>query len=88
MDAQEVVDLAREALWIGLLISAPVLLAGIVVGLVVSFLQALTQIQEQSISFVPKILAMTIAFAAALPWLVAIMVEYSRELIARIPAAL
>lgn len=87
MDAQAAIDLGREAIMITLLISAPVLLAGMVVGLVVGLLQALTQIQEQTIAFVPKIVAMTLALSIALPWLMAQMLEYSRQLFTMVPDA-
>lgn len=87
MDAQAAIDLGREAIMITLLISAPVLLAGMAVGLVVGLLQALTQIQEQTIAFVPKIVAMTLALSVALPWLLAQMLEYSRHLFTMVPEA-
>lgn len=70
---------------IALLVSAPVLLVGIGVGLLIGLLQALTQIQDQTLSFVPKILAMLTAFAIGLPWLIQRMVEYSGTLISNIP---
>lgn len=85
MDAQQAVDLGREAIWIALLIGAPVLLAGMVVGLAIGLLQALTQVQEQSVAFVPKILVMVLTLSLTLPWLIARMVQYSSELISGIP---
>ncbi len=66
-------------------IGAPVLLAGLVVGLLIGLMQALTQIQEQTVSFVPKLVAMVVVLALALPWLIDQLVEYSRQLIGRIP---
>ena len=85
MDPNDAVDLGREAIAMILLVSAPVLLAGMVVGLVVGLIQALTQIQEQTVAFVPKIVAMVLALSVALPWLVSRMVEYSRDLFMNIP---
>ena len=85
MEPQQAIDLGREAMSIALLLSAPVLLVGIGVGLLIGLLQALTQIQDQTLSFVPKILAMLMAFAIGLPWLVQRMVEYSGTLISNIP---
>ncbi len=76
MEVSDVIDLAREALWVAFLLGAPILAAGMIVGLVVSFLQALTQIQDQVIAFVPKLLAVGLTFAIALPWLLAILLEY------------
>ncbi len=81
MTPQDAIDLARNAIWIGLLISSPVLVAGMVVGLVIGLLQALTQIQEQTIAFVPKIVAMVLVLALTLPWLITQMVQYSEDLI-------
>jgi flagellar biosynthetic protein FliQ len=86
MDVPHVVDLTREALWISFLVAAPILGTGILVGLVVSLLQALTQIQDQAIAFVPKLLAVGLAFAATLPWLLSILMEYSEQLLGNFPA--
>jgi flagellar biosynthetic protein FliQ len=85
MDAQTAIDLSRDALWVSLLVGAPVLLAGLVVGLLIGLLQALTQIQEQTVSFVPKLIAMVVVLALSLPWLIDQLVEYSRQVIGRIP---
>jgi len=85
MDPQDVVDLGRQAIWIGLLIGSPVLLAGMVVGLVIGLLQALTQVQEQTIAFVPKIVAMVLVLSLTLPWVITRLVEYSSEVITSIP---
>lgn len=81
MDTQAAVDLFRTAIWVGFLISAPVLLAGMVVGLVLGLLQAVTQIQEQSLVFVPKVAVMVIVFLLTLPWMLVQMIEYSQELL-------
>lgn len=85
MNPQDAVDLGRQAIWITLLIGSPVLLAGMAVGLIIGLLQALTQIQEQTISFVPKIVVMFLALSLALPWLTMQMLDYSSELISSIP---
>ena len=85
MDPQTAIDLTREALWMTLLIGAPVLAAGLIVGLVISLFQALTQIQEQTVVFVPKIIAMLLVLSVALPWLIAHMLQYTNDLIAGIP---
>ena len=68
-----------------LMTAAPVLIAGMTVGLLIGLFQALTQIQEQTIAFVPKIVAMIMTLSIALPWLVGQMVQYARELIENIP---
>jgi flagellar biosynthesis protein FliQ len=85
MDSQAVIDIGREAIWNMLLIGAPVLVAGMAVGLLIGLLQALTQIQEQTVAFVPKLIAMVLVLSLALPWLIARMVQYSSDLIAGIP---
>jgi flagellar biosynthetic protein FliQ len=88
MDAQAAIDLGREALRMSLLLGSPVLLAGMVVGLAIGLLQALTQIQEQTVSFVPKIVAMVAILGLTLPWLISQMVRYSSDLITSIPGRL
>ncbi|HUT10840.1 MAG TPA: flagellar biosynthesis protein FliQ [Thermoguttaceae bacterium] len=88
MNPQDAIDIGREAIWTALIVSSPMLVAGMVVGLLVGLFQALTQIQEQSLAFIPKIVAMIIALSLMLPWLVARMLQYSTELIERIPTRL
>lgn len=88
MQPADAIELARHAILIMLLVSAPILIAGMVVGLVVGLFQALTQIQEQTVAFVPKIIAMVLALSITLPWIVYRMVEYSRDLISNIPEML
>ena len=70
-------DMAREALLITLTISAPILVAGILVGLVISIAQAVTQIQEQTLSFVPKIAAMILVSVALLGWIASQLVDFA-----------
>ena len=85
MEPQEAINLGREAIWMALLIGSPVLLTGMAVGLLVGLFQALTQIQEQTIAFVPKIVAMVLTLSIALPWLITRMLQYSGDLITSIP---
>jgi flagellar biosynthesis protein FliQ len=85
MDPQQAIDLGREALWTTLLIGSPVLVAGMVVGLVIGLFQALTQIQEQSVVFVPKIVVMLLVLSVSLPWLLSHMLHYTTGLIGGIP---
>ena len=70
-------ELVREALLITLTISAPILVAGIMVGLIISIAQAVTQIQEQTLSFVPKIAAMILVAVALLGWIAAQLVDFA-----------
>jgi len=88
MEPQDAIDLGREAVWTCLMIGSPVLLAGMLVGLLIGLFQALTQIQEQTVAFVPKIVAMVLALSITLPWLIARMVQYSTDLIDGIPTRL
>ncbi len=85
MTTDFVVGLMAETVKVALLVSAPVLIVGLVVGIVISLLQAVTQIQEMTLVFVPKIVAVMIVLVAALPWMINIMVTYTHNLIANIP---
>jgi len=80
MDTGQAVDLVRHSLIMALTVSAPMLLIGLVVGIVVSLLQAVTQIQEQTLSFIPKIVAMVAAAIALAPWTAQRLMDYSREM--------
>ncbi len=80
-----VVDVARDALMLSLTLSGPLLLAALVVGLVVSVFQAVTSIQEQTLSFVPKLLAVGLVFLVLLPWMLQEIVRYTTELFRSLP---
>jgi flagellar biosynthesis protein FliQ len=88
MNPQDAIDLSREAVNIALVIGAPVLVTGMIVGLAIGLLQAVTQIQEQTVSFVPKLVAMVLVLSLTLPWLIHQMVQYSHDLIVNIPNTL
>ena len=75
------IDLAREMLIIALKIAAPILVAGVLVGLVVSIFQSVTSIQDQTVTFVPKIVVMIVVAIVLLPWITARLVEYTAELL-------
>jgi flagellar biosynthesis protein FliQ len=81
-----VVDLARNMIMTALLIASPMLVVALAVGLVVSIIQAVTQIQEQTLSFVPKLVAVAVRFIIALPWIIQIMVKYTSELFRSLPS--
>jgi flagellar biosynthetic protein FliQ len=74
------IELVRTALIITLKIAAPILLAGIAVGLVVSILQSVTSIQDQTLAFVPKIVVMVLAAAVLIPWIAQRLIEYAADL--------
>ena len=69
-----------------LMISAPMLIAGLIVGLAISIMQAVTQIHEVTLTFIPKILAVSITLMAALPWMLQKMLDFMRTLMLGIPA--
>ncbi len=86
MDAQQVFTLGQQGLTMLLIVAAPVLLAVLVVGLVVSVLQAATQINESTLSFVPKVLAAVAVLTIAGPWMLTTLVEYLQRTLQMIPS--
>lgn len=84
MSGTEVLDVGRSAIWLTLQLSAPILLVGLVVGVALGFFQALTQIQEQTLTFAPKILAVFIALLLFLPMMGALMASFMQQIAARI----
>lgn len=86
MNAQGVLTIGQQALYMLLMISAPVLLTVLVVGLVVSIFQAATQINEATLSFVPKIVAAVAVLALAGPWMLNTLVEYLQRTLQAIPS--
>jgi len=84
MDAA-VLSMGQKAVSMALVLSAPFLVTGLVVGLVISVFQAATQIQEMTISFVPKIVAVVLAGVVFGPWLLKVLVSFTRELLTGIP---
>jgi flagellar biosynthesis protein FliQ len=87
MDAQQVLGAGQEGLWVLLMVSAPVLLVVLVVGLVVSIFQAATQINEATLSFVPKIVGAVAVLAVAGPWMLSTLVDYIQRTLQGIPGA-
>ncbi len=87
MDAQQVFTLGQQGLHLLLMVSAPVLLTVLTVGLVVSLLQAATQLHEATLSFVPKVLAAVAVLALAGPWMMTTLVEYIQRTLLAIPGA-
>jgi len=85
MTSQSVLSLVQEAMWITFLVSAPLLLVTLVVGLVIAVLQAATQINEMTLSFIPKLVAMFATLVVAGPWMLAILADYTQRLFERIP---
>jgi flagellar biosynthetic protein FliQ len=88
MDAQQVFTVGQQGLMLMLMVAAPLLLTVLVVGLVVSVLQAATQINEATLSFVPKVLAAMVTLAITGPWMLTTLVEYIQRTLLSIPSAI
>ena len=88
MNAQMVLTMGQEALWTLLMVSAPVLGVVLVVGLLISLFQAVTQINESTLTFIPKLVAAMLVFALAGPWMLNVLIDYIRRTIEAIPASL
>lgn len=86
MSPEMVVTIGRQALEMTLMLSAPLLLTALAVGLIVGIFQAATSINEMTLSFIPKLLAMAAVLALTGPWMIRSLVEYSRGLIESIPS--
>ena len=87
MDAQQVFTVGQQGLYLLLLIAAPILIAVLLVGLVVRVFQAATQINEATLSFVPKIVAAVAVLVVAGPWMMSTLVEYMQRTLLAIPSA-
>ena len=87
MNAQMVLSMGQDALLMLLMVSAPVLGTALMVGLLVSIFQAVTQIHEATLAFVPKLVAVIAVFAIAGPWMLTMLVEYIRRILESIPAS-
>ncbi len=81
-----VVDLARHAIMMALALATPMLAVALAVGLAISVFQSVTQIQDQTLSFVPKLMAVTAVFLLALPWMIQTAVKYTSELLRSLPS--
>jgi flagellar biosynthesis protein FliQ len=85
VNSQTVLTIAQQALTVTVLVSAPMLLTALIVGLVVSIFQAATQINEMTLSFIPKLVAMFAVLLFAGPWMLAVLVDYVQRLFQSIP---
>jgi len=85
MTPQYVLSLGREAIMVTLMVSAPMLAFGLVIGLVISILQAVTQIHEMTLTFIPKIVAVAVALLIFMPWIINLMVDFTTRLLSSIP---
>ena len=85
MTTEWVLTLGREAIITALMVSAPMLLLGLLVGLTISIMQAVTQVHEMTLTFIPKILAVAMALLVFLPWIINQLVQFTTRLIMTIP---
>ena len=85
MTPEAVMSIGRHAMEVTLLIAAPMLLIALAIGLIVSIFQAATQINEMTLSFIPKLIGVFIALMIAGPWMLAVMLDYMRQLFTGIP---
>ena len=81
MTTEWVLSMGREAIIVALMVSAPMLLLGLLVGLTISILQAVTQVHEMTLTFIPKILAVAMALLVFRPWMISQLVEFATRLI-------
>ena len=84
MEAPEMLDLARQGIWVLMIVAAPLMVTALVVGLAVSLVQALTQIQETTLTFVPKLVSMLLVMALAMPFMLQSLEDYGQKLFERI----
>ncbi|MGB5233821.1 MAG: flagellar biosynthesis protein FliQ [Candidatus Macondimonas sp.] len=85
MTPETTMEIARHGLWITILLAGPLLAAALIVGVVVGLFQAATQINESTLSFVPKLAAIALALMVAGGWMLGLLVDYTRELYQSIP---
>lgn len=86
MNGAEVLDIARDAIWLTLQLSAPVLIVGLIVGVGIGLIQALTQIQEATLVYAPKIVAIFVSLLIFLPLMGALMAQFMNQIATRISA--
>jgi flagellar biosynthesis protein FliQ len=88
MTPENVMDLARSTLMITSMIAAPLLLTALVTGLLIGMLQAATQINEATLSFIPKLLVLVLALFVSGPWILRLLIDFTRNLYANIPTVI
>ncbi|MCL6485994.1 flagellar biosynthesis protein FliQ [Janthinobacterium lividum] len=85
MTPESVMTLGRHAMEVTLMVAAPMLLVALIIGLIVSIFQAATQINESTLSFIPKLVGIFVALIAAGPWMLSVMLDYMRQVFTGIP---
>jgi flagellar biosynthetic protein FliQ len=86
MEPATVIDLGRNALWTVMLVSSPMLLVALAVGLFIGVIQAATSINEMTLSFIPKLIALGLAMSLFGAWQLTVMIDYTKDIYKRIPA--
>lgn len=86
MENDWVMEIVNQAIQVAMMLSAPMLIGALVVGILVSIFQAVTQINEQTLSFIPKILVIVVALVIFSPWMIEILTSFTKDLIVRIPS--
>ena len=86
MTPETVTTIGQQALWVTMLIAAPMLLSALAVGLLIGMFQAATQINEMTLSFIPKLLILVASLVVAGPWMLSVIVNYTRQLMEQIPS--
>jgi len=85
MEFGAAIELGRNAFFLAIMASAPILGIGLIVGLLISLFQAVTQLQEQTLTFAPKIVAMVVAASVFIPWIANRMIDYARQMLGSTP---
>jgi len=85
MTPESVIAMGRTAMEVTLMVAAPLLLVALIVGLIISIFQAATQINEQTLSFIPKLVAVFVTLVIAGPWMISVMTDYMRNVFSGIP---
>ncbi len=86
MTPETVTTIGQQTLWVIILISAPLLLSALAIGMLVGMFQAATQINEMTMSFIPKLLVLVIALTVAGPWMLSVIMNFTRQLVEQIPS--
>ncbi len=85
MDTSSVIDLAREAMWVTIMVSAPLLAVVLIIGVLIGIVQAATSINEMTLSFLPKLVGLALVIVICGNWQIAVLVDYARGMFQRIP---
>ena len=88
MTPESIMEFGQHAMYIAMLVAAPLLLTALAVGLLVGVIQAATQINEMTLSFIPKLMAMAVVALVAGPWMLRMLVQFTRQLIEGLPGAI